>query len=430
MSENDHSKLLMSLLRYQDTNGHYKLLHSFLTRFTKSRGKVNYRYIEKVEIKFNPCYKDGGKRSLIDGLVLFNVGQQRFAIIFENKIFNAVDGKNQIRRYIKHVVGDGVELSHVWVFYLSPDGSKDVDSSSYDVDNEQKTTNIGNRFIPLSYTKDILSWMKEDILEKRIYPESLTSIVREYAQHIEDEFVATMHVDESIKKIVFNCLRIKKSNYKQMTREDIEKFLILNDQIEHDWNKMKNSEDNQDSNETQYQELNSLRDILRNIKKEMESVAFYEILEQTTSIFNEIFKPQKKGLSWQVSMNAESKNHGYYIQVRIVEEKNSAHWEWCHLTIADMICGAQNYNFELHLEGFEKDNLREVWRNEFQNQQDKSGFITGRKRTIISIKNPLKNIKLVDVTREQLEALYKSNIVKTFSDCLINEKDIYHVQKD
>ena len=39
MSENDHTKLLLALLRHQDSTGRYPVLNSFLNRFTKGRDK-------------------------------------------------------------------------------------------------------------------------------------------------------------------------------------------------------------------------------------------------------------------------------------------------------------------------------------------------------------------------------------------------------
>ena len=57
MSESDHTKLLLALLRYQDSVGRYPLLNCFLNRFTKGRGKmIHYQNPSDVSIRFNPRY--------------------------------------------------------------------------------------------------------------------------------------------------------------------------------------------------------------------------------------------------------------------------------------------------------------------------------------------------------------------------------------
>ena len=40
MSENDHTKLLLSFLCYKNSNSQYRVLSSFLKRFTKGKGAM------------------------------------------------------------------------------------------------------------------------------------------------------------------------------------------------------------------------------------------------------------------------------------------------------------------------------------------------------------------------------------------------------
>ena len=81
MNENDHTKLLLSLLRYKDAYGQYPVLRDFLYRFAQKK-KIYYNNFEKLEIQFSPCYPNDDKRSLIDGLIIIEVNQnKRFAVI-------------------------------------------------------------------------------------------------------------------------------------------------------------------------------------------------------------------------------------------------------------------------------------------------------------------------------------------------------------
>ena len=51
MSENDHTKMFLALMRYRDASGRYALLNSFLNRFAKGRGKmIHYQNISYVNI--------------------------------------------------------------------------------------------------------------------------------------------------------------------------------------------------------------------------------------------------------------------------------------------------------------------------------------------------------------------------------------------
>ena len=186
MSENDHTKMFLALMRYQNASGRYLLLNSFLNRFAKGRDKmIHYQNISDVNILFNPRYKTNTANSFIDGLITFTANGKRIAIIVENKIYDAPDQPNQISRYIEHMTNDeGITVDNVWVFYMTGDGSKEVDAQSY---GNNGNVNIGNRFVPLAYNSDIVNWLKNDILEARIYPEALTGVVRAYVESSQSE---------------------------------------------------------------------------------------------------------------------------------------------------------------------------------------------------------------------------------------------------
>ena len=138
MSESDHTKLLLALLRYQDSVGRYPLLNCFLNRFTKGRGKmIHYQNPSDVSIRFNPRYDKDDQLSFIDGLIMFTAQGKRIAIIMENKIFDAPDQKDQIRRYITHMTTEEhIALENVWVLYVTGTGTKEIDECSYHPNNE------------------------------------------------------------------------------------------------------------------------------------------------------------------------------------------------------------------------------------------------------------------------------------------------------
>ena len=82
MNENDHTKMLLAILNYCDVHGQYPVLTSFLERFTKGRDKmIHYKRPQDVKIRFGKEY--------IDGLITFTAIGNKYAVIIENKIYNA-----------------------------------------------------------------------------------------------------------------------------------------------------------------------------------------------------------------------------------------------------------------------------------------------------------------------------------------------------
>ena len=232
MSENDHTKMFLALMRYQNASGRYLLLNSFLNRFAKGRDKmIHYQNISDVKILFNPRYKTDTANSFIDGLITFTANGRRIAIIVENKIYDAPDQPEQIRRYINHMTEDeGVDVNNVWVFYMTGDGSKEVDAKSYAGNCEDGSVDIGRRFVPLAYNSDIVNWLKNDILEARIYPEALTGVVRAYVESLEKDMFAENNSDAWRMDMLCNCV-IGHHSLKKLSEEDCFRLYAFRDEV-------------------------------------------------------------------------------------------------------------------------------------------------------------------------------------------------------
>ena len=82
-----------------------------------------------------------------------------YAIIFENKIYNAIDQEAQLARYIDKTIAKGYDKNDIYVVYLSQSGQNPSDSSW----GNYKDT-FQKRYINLSFQNDILFWLKEYIL--------------------------------------------------------------------------------------------------------------------------------------------------------------------------------------------------------------------------------------------------------------------------
>ncbi|MBR5813912.1 MAG: hypothetical protein IKY37_05620, partial [Bacteroidaceae bacterium] len=80
MSENDHSKILLALMRYKASGDSYPLIYSFLERFAK--GCIEKDEFNDTKIEFNASFSQG--KDLIDGLITFKHNGTPKAIIIEN----------------------------------------------------------------------------------------------------------------------------------------------------------------------------------------------------------------------------------------------------------------------------------------------------------------------------------------------------------
>ena len=347
MSENDHTKMFLALMRYRDASGRYALLNSFLNRFAKGRDKmIHYQNISGVNILFNPRYKNDIANSFIDGLITFTANNRRIAVIVENKIYDAPDQPNQISRYIEHMIKDKVDVNNVWVFYMTGDGSKEVEEQSYGCD---AGTDIGRRFVPLAYNSDIINWLKSDILEARIYPEALTSVVRSYVESLEKDLFAEDNSDNQRMDKLCNSV-IGHHNLKKVTMEQCNTLYAFRKAVAEVRNQMR--EDIANGSAEDMYVVDNLYAIVRKVIQRLEQLAFGVFEESTATLLNEHWKGELKkkhgGVRWTVAHRGVGGDNGF-LQVRLGNEWESAHWEWMPVSTAKMFTDTE-YTLQLHVE--------------------------------------------------------------------------------
>ena len=357
MSENDHTKLLLALLRYQNSNGRYPLLTGFLNRFAKGRDKmIHYQNLSDVSIRFNPRYDEGVKHSFMDGLIIFTAKGKRIAVIIENKIYDAPDQAGQIRRYITHMTEDErVILDNVWVFYITGTGTKEIDENSYHPNNESEATNIGRRFVALTYYEDILEWLKRDVLELRIYPESLTSVVRAYVESLEKDIFCEDATDRWRKDMLCNTL-IGHHNMNKMTDRDFNSLYSFRNSVQEIRKEIPNRD------EQDIIAVDDLYGIIRDLIHDVEQMAFGEFERCSTEILNNRWKKELKklkGVQWIAKHRGLRSDKGY-VQIGLSTEWGTAHLEWIPISVREM-CLGNEYHVELHVENDKV--LADKWRD-------------------------------------------------------------------
>lgn len=381
MSENDHTKLLLWLFRYE-TNGQFPILYSFLKKFATGCGKKINKWPKEVEVNFNIRFdnKTGKSKkefSIPDGLILMTAKtaknvEKKTAFIIENKIYNAPDQERQLSRYIEHVMNDcKVPIDNIWAFYLMADGSsKTISEDSYNPNDDTSQTYIGNRFVQLTYSEDILRWLNEDILNPRTYPETVTTAVRSYVDFLGTYFSSTDGKYNKAMKVLLKEYNLT-MKVRDMEWNNIEKLYKFQEEVK---KKLKELSEEKEEGSVDFDKrktfnnIKTLDNVVRLTIKTIEDKVFSRFEEETAKILNELWseKLSKIEKSWIVRHRGIGYNNkNGYVQIALTNDWATAHVEWIPIDVAKMIRDT-NYMIELH---FENDNhSADKWREELKNK--------------------------------------------------------------
>ena len=164
MNENANSRILASLLQYNE-NGEYTLLKSFIqNRLGDWEIDVSEPQISSEDWRIDLLVREKGK----------------YAIIFENKIYDAVLQKNQLARYIIKMRIEGFKDEQIYVVFLPPQKYDPTDCSwkvpikecetccdatmCPNVEENSLKTKFKDRFKIITFREDIVTWLEEDVL--------------------------------------------------------------------------------------------------------------------------------------------------------------------------------------------------------------------------------------------------------------------------
>ena len=176
INENGHSRILCKLLCFANSKGEFEILESLLDYIIRTSHLSEF---ERIKIT-KPIITQ--EISRIDLWVRDR--EKKYAIIFENKIYNATDQEAQLSRYIEKTIADGFNLKNIFVVYLSQSGSEPDPQSWGEYKDE-----FSPIYLNLSFNKDILVWLQQDVLpnirEKDMY---LKNAVNQYVDYLEGLF--------------------------------------------------------------------------------------------------------------------------------------------------------------------------------------------------------------------------------------------------
>ena len=177
INENGHSRILFRLLSFVNEKGEYEIFQSLLNYIIWRNGKDDCGF-SNITIK-NPRITQEEER--ID-LWVRDTG---YAIIFENKIYNAADQDAQLFRYIEKTNKQSYKKQDIYIIYLSSDGKEPDHQTWGEYENE-----FTNRYVNLSFKNDILPWLKGSVLPSvRLKDCFLQSAIQQYIDYLEGLFL-------------------------------------------------------------------------------------------------------------------------------------------------------------------------------------------------------------------------------------------------
>lgn len=216
VNENDHTRVLLSILKYNN--------YQFLPTFLQALGAPALKSIEGTPTDQEPAIGNKGKGYIDLYFEYRSQNDQTEKFIIENKIYGAGDTDCQLARYIATVIDPKmnnkqfneiweqwannnsatfrndvkVDFNHIHVVYLTLDGSKKPSikslpmyfggRSSDDCDFDEERMNIN--YYPINYVDDIIPWIENDVLPNMPYSDNGIAIagIRQYLESLKGMF--------------------------------------------------------------------------------------------------------------------------------------------------------------------------------------------------------------------------------------------------
>ena len=372
-NENAHTRILIKFLKYKGEDSSYPILKSFLKMISNYCPTASFQIV-KPNIQYGTEY--------IDGLI----EEDLYAVIIENKIRWAVDQDKQLERYVEQVRLHGGPTENIYVIYLTSDGSKKVES--YSLTNKTKqylgmTEEDNGRFIPMNYNRDILPWLKEDVLPNLKYKEELLITgIKQYIDYLEG-LLGLRKTDKNINRVM------KKELYNKLS-------INVNEPISVQYNKLLKAGES----------LEELMGRINQIKDEIakESNVCLDFDKITQDYFGDLF-----GNSRKIGINNNIRQGDGFYFIHYEEWSWPIHFEWLPLSV-DKLMFEKNYTLYLHIEGNLVPFKKYILEDEEYKQLVKSigGKINNRDKVTAFQKQYIADKPFVDMTYDEKKVFLES----------------------
>ena len=230
VNENANSRILASLFKYKD-NGEYTLLKSFI------RNRLSNWDIDV----FEPLISSEDWR--IDLLVR---EKGKYAIIFENKIYDAVLQKNQLARYIIKMRNENFDPEQIYVVFLPPQKYDPTDCSwkvpikecetccdattCPNVEKNSLKTRFKDRFKIVTFREDIIAWLEEDVIpncrQKETYLYTAAMQYLDYLKGYFDLRTINKYMNMELQEYLIEKLQLRNETDEKKKLEILDKKII------------------------------------------------------------------------------------------------------------------------------------------------------------------------------------------------------------
>lgn len=170
-NENAHSRILAKLFQYKNTNEEYIILKSFV-EYIKENNKA--KSFDKIEIKAPKITQEEERIDIW-------IQDENYAIIIENKVYEAGDQDAQLSRYIDKTKQQHYKEKEIFVIYM-PSVTRDTSEQTWGEYRDRFT----ERFAIVSFCDDVISWLSKYVLPnltlKEVY---LKSAIEQYIDYLE-----------------------------------------------------------------------------------------------------------------------------------------------------------------------------------------------------------------------------------------------------
>lgn len=277
INENGHSRILLKLLQFQDKMGEYVILQSLLQYIKKYTHSTAF---SQIEIR-NPHLTQEEAR--IDLWLRDN--ETGYAIIFENKVYDAVDQEEQLARYIDKTKAEGFSKDKIFVVYLSSDAHEPGNQSWGKYREEFR-----ERYVNLSFREDILSWLRGSVLPISSNNDNVylyTSVVQ-YIDYLEGYF--NLRTINKLMNMNLDNLIIKQFELGKFST-DKERIKVLQDNIN---------------------DMNEVIKSMESLQERYRQSIFEEWKKKTKELFPEL-QPCERGEFADVSLTLDGKKADIFI---------------------------------------------------------------------------------------------------------------------
>ena len=222
-NENANSRILAKLFQFQNEAGQYEILQSFL----------NYLQNHSRSVEFSRISIDNPTITQEEERIDIWIRDTEYAIIMENKIYDANDQDAQLARYITKTENKGYPLENIFVIYLPSSTYEPSEQTWILVDDKGNEHNYApefeNRYLNLSFREHIYPWLKHDIVPNvRQEDFYLLNALNQYVDYLEGMFYLR-EIDKKLNMAMQELLSKKLELDKKPSLE--EKYKVVNQKI-------------------------------------------------------------------------------------------------------------------------------------------------------------------------------------------------------